>query len=161
MPRNIDAIKQFAFWLKASKDKRLWSVVRQGAAAGYREDAIKRACKAFGLDAENSADRNTLLGIFADAHFPDTRPRMNALASRHTPKNRGPRVKWDAAKKKQFKIDILDVVDSWPDKSPFPSDEKIGELLKERFNTDDETRYIATPETLAKYFRQLLRGGNK
>ncbi len=97
------------------------------------------------------------MGIFADAHFPDTRPRMNALASRHIPKTRGPRVKWDETKKKQFKIDILDTLGSLPDNSQPLKHEEICELVKGRY----KNRYLATPETLAKYLRQILRRGNK
>jgi hypothetical protein len=145
MPRNIDALKQFAWWLKASKNEKLWNVLRRGAGVEQREDAIRRACKAFGLDAENSADRNLLLGILADAHFPNTLPGMNALAYRQLPEKRGRPVKWNKA---AADLLVKHIIEVWPVEPPYPGPTELAETLKNRFS--DEYRDIQA-ETLARY----------
>ncbi len=153
MARNLYPLKKFAWWLMVSKAPTTWSVFRRSAGPNPFRHTVKRACEALGLDAENQDDRELLLGILCEAHFPAT----NALARLDIPKRRGPRVKWDETKKKQFKIDILDTLDSLPDNSQHLKHEEICELVKARY----KNRYLATPETLAKYLRQILRRGNK
>jgi hypothetical protein len=152
MPRSNDPIKSLAFWLKLAKNIPLMGVLRRGAGVERRESAIKTACDAFGLDVENQQDRNLLLGILADTHFPVSPSGINALAC---PKRRGAPLKWTKAKEEQL---ISDMIAVCPKEPPYPDSFELAALLMEKFNTKEEKRYPYAEETLAKYLRHGLPG---
>lgn len=63
------ARKKFQLWLRVSKRSDLWAILRSADGRDFRKE-IDRACKAFELDSTNQLDRELLLGVFADIHFP-------------------------------------------------------------------------------------------
>ncbi len=151
MPKNKEPLKRFAWWRnKVSKDEKLREAFRQGVGRPAREDSVKRACKAFGLDAENQTDRDLLLGVLAAVHFPGG----NALAA----KRRGAPLKWSEAKEKQL---VEDLCSLWPDRPPYPSLRELAELLQKEFNKGKEKRYPMSVETLEKYLKSGPPSGIK
>jgi len=142
MPRIPEVIVRFKRWIKLAKNHDLFAALRNHPA--IHEEAVKRACKAFGLDANSQIDRGLLLRILADVHFPDTSPRVNALALQ-PPKQPGRPVKWTAA---AVSLLVSRVKEVCPDSPPYPEMEKLAELLRDKF--PDDYRSISA-KTLAEY----------
>jgi hypothetical protein len=140
-------------WLNLSKDVRL---LRDGN-KWWRESAIDRACKEFGLRGEVAEDRELLLGILADVIFYSP---PNLLVG-GVLRKRGRPEEWSKKKKRLLSRAILEVCSPELSSQAYHkvSDLVIARrLLKSRFKEELD---LPGEQTLKEKISQLRKGLQK